>query len=790
MEWWNNVVKRLYNSIVCNKITSAITVLLLIAYYFSLPEKMFDVPYATVIESEDGRLLSAKIAADGQWRFPMRDSLPYKFEKCITQFEDEYFYYHFGFNPVSIYRAFKQNIKAKKNVRGGSTITQQVIRIFRRNKARDYKEKIIELVLSTRLEFRDSKKEILQLYAAHAPFGGNVIGLEMASWRYFGVSPAQLSWAEAATLAVLPNSPTLIYPGKNQTAFIQKRNRLLKKLLDKKIIDETTYQSALAEPPPAKPYALPNEAPHLLLHIAKTQEGKRIHTTVNYALQTRMNQLAKYYHHHYAQSEINNLAILVIDVATRNIVSYVGNAPTDIYHQKDVDIITAPRSTGSILKPLLYGAMLDDGMILPNTLVPDIPTQIGGYSPANFNQTFDGAVPASKALSRSLNIPAVLMLQRYGVNRFHHLLQQYQLKNINQPAEHYGLSLILGGAESNLWDICKTYANLASTLNYFCANKSLYRKNEFAELNYDADTKVSFGNEQQEQNFISAAAVWHTFNAMKEANRPEEDEAWEFYDSSIKLAWKTGTSFGNRDAWAVGTTSRYVVGVWVGNASGEGRPSLTGVGSAAPVLFDAFRALPRADWFATPFSELQAVQVCTKSGMLANEYCTFESQLVSNNYNKTAQCPYHRQIFLDRSEQYRVTSECEQVSNMISKRWFVLPPVMEWYYKPNHVDYQPLPPFREDCKTGVHNVMDFIYPKEKEKIVLAKSFEEKLQPVVIKVAHSDKKAILYWYMDESYSGTTSIIHEKEILCATGNHRITVVDENGNEISRTLNVVAE
>lgn len=406
----------------------------------------------------------------------------------------------------------------------------------------------------------------------------------------------------------------------------------------------------------------------------------------------------------------------------------------------------------------------------------------------NFNQTFDGAVPASKALSRSLNIPAVLLLQRYGVNRFHHLLQQYELRNINKPAEHYGLSLILGGAESNLWDICKTYANMASTLNFFCANKSLYRTKEFSDLNVNADEKKDFGNVQKEKNIISASAIWHTFNAMQNANRPEEDEAWEFYDSSIKLAWKTGTSFGNRDAWAVGTTPKYVVGVWVGNASGEGRPSLIGVESAAPVLFDAFRALPQADWFATSFSELQSADICTQSGMVANENCPTTSELVSNNYNRTAQCPYHRLVFLDSTEQFRVTSNCEKIEKMVQKSWFVLPPVMEWYYKSNHIDYRPLPSFRADCTTDAQSPMDFIYPKENEKIVLAKNFAEKLQPVVLKVAHSNNKATLYWYVDERYVGSTNIIHEKEILCATGEHRITVVDENGSEISRNITVV--
>lgn len=786
----HNIAFRIRFFLLRNKIKTIIALVLLIGYYFALPKKIFDTPYTTVIESKEGRLLAAKIAADGQWRFPMQDTVPYKFEQCLLYFEDEYFYYHWGFNPVSVYHAIRQNINAGKNVRGGSTLTQQVIRISRKNKKRSYGEKFWELILATRLEFRHSKRDIINLYAAHAPFGGNVVGLEMASWRYFGVSPAQLSWAEAATLAVLPNAPALIYPGKNQIELIQKRNRLLKKLYTEKIIDQATYQLAIIEPAPDKPYPLPNDAPHLLLHLAKTNEGQRIRTTVDYALQNRLNQLATYYHNHYRQSEINNLAILVVDVATRNIIGYVGNSPTDVYHQKDVDIITAPRSTGSILKPLLYGAMLDDGMLLPNTLIPDIPTQIGGYSPMNFKQTFDGAVPASMALSRSLNIPAVLMLQRYGVNRFHHLLQQYQIRHINQPAEHYGLSLILGGAEASLWDMCKTYANLSGTLNYFTSHQSLYRELEFSDLNVDAKSKINFGKNKKEKNWISAAAIWHTFNAMKNANRPEEDEAWEFYDSSIELAWKTGTSFGNRDAWAIGTNPRYVVGVWVGNASGEGRPSLTGVGSAAPILFDVFRALPRGGWFATPFSELQSVAICAQSGMLANENCPTVSAQLSLNYNKTAQCPYHRLIFLDSTLQYRVSSECEQVCNMKQKSWFVLPPVMEWYYKPNHIDYQPLPPYRDDCKTTLSNAMDFIYPKENERIVLAKSFDEKLQPMVIKVAHSNKKAVLFWYVDDSYIGTTAIFHEKEINCPTGSHRITVVDELGNEISRKIEVVRE
>src|SRR5690606_18903873 len=304
-------------------------------------------------------------------------------------------------------------------IRGGSTLTQQVIRLSRGNKKRTYSEKFIEVILATRLELRYSKEKILALYASHAPFGSNVVGLEMASWRYFGIKPHQLSWAEAATLAILPNAPSLIYPGKNQQQLIDKRNKLLKKLNNQGIIDKLTYELAIAEPPPPKPFDLPQHAPHLVEKIVRQDKGKRIRTTLNLEIQNRINEIAATYYHQYKQNEIYNLAILVVEVDSRNVVAYVGNSPTDVGHKKDVDIIHAPRSTGSILKPLLYASMLDEGYILPHSLVADVPTQISGYAPQNFSNTYDGAVTASRALSRSLNIPAVLMLQDYGVYNFY-----------------------------------------------------------------------------------------------------------------------------------------------------------------------------------------------------------------------------------------------------------------------------------------------------------------------------------------------------------------------------------
>jgi penicillin-binding protein 1C len=784
------VLQRIIDTIKRNKIKSSIVFLLLIIYYFSLPRTLFQEPYSTVIESQEGELLGAKISRDGQWRFPEQDSVPEKFKQCIIYFEDEHFKYHPGFNPVAMYNAMKQNSKAGKVVRGGSTLTQQVIRMSRKGQKRTYFEKIIELILATRLELRHSKEKILELYAAHAPFGSNVVGLEMASWRYFGVQSHQLSWAESATLAVLPNAPSLIYPGKNQQKLLKKRNTLLLKLKNENIIDAQTYELAIDEPLPQKPYDLPQIATHLLQRVAKNQEGTRLKTTIDIALQNRVNQLAKYYYNQYKQNEVNNLAILVIDVQNRNVMSYVGNSPSDENHQKDVDIIDAPRSTGSILKPLLYAAMLDDGEILPNTLVADIPTQISGYTPQNFNLTFDGAVPAHRALSRSLNIPAVLMLQDYGVNKFYEELQRFKLRDISKSPDHYGLSLILGGAESNLWDLCRTYAGLSSTVNYFNAHNGKYRTNEFTELNYAHDVTPDFGLESKQKTILGAGAIWQTYNAMEEVNRPEGDEAWKFYDSSLKIAWKTGTSFGNRDAWAIGTNSRYVVGVWVGNATGEGRPTLTGVTSAAPILFDVFNLLPRKKWFATPLLDLEAVEVCQLSGYLAQTDCPKIKQYVPLKGKTTSICPYHKTIHVDASGKYQVNSSCENVENIVTKKWFVLPPVMEWYYKNQHIEYLPLPPYRSDCAGALTATMDFIYPKTNNKIYLTKNFNSEIQPVILKIAHTNRETEVFWYVDNVYKGSTKTFHEMPITPSEGFHYITVVDESGYEIRKKIEIVRE
>lgn len=771
-----------------HKIKLIIAVIFLTVYYFSLPKQLFNKPTSTVIESTEGELLGAKIANDGQWRFPQNNSVPEKFKQCVIQFEDAYFYKHPGFNPVSIVKALTANFKSKKVKRGGSTLTQQVIRMSRENPKRTYFEKLKEIILATRLEFRYSKEKILSLYASNAPFGGNVVGLDIASWRYFGRFPNELSWAESATLAVLPNAPSLIYPGKNQQLLFEKRNRLLKKLFNEKIIDKLTYKLAVLEELPQKPYSILQIAPHLLQQVAKTNQGKRIRTSVKKELQKHVNTIVKTHYNKLSQNQINNIAVLILDVKTRKVLAYVGNSPTTKDHQKDVDIINKPRSTGSILKPFLYAAMLDAGDMLPNTLVADIPTKIGSYHPQNFNKEYDGVVKASEALSRSLNVPSVRMLQSFGLDRFHHYLKELKLKDIKYNANHYGLSLILGGAESNLWDLCKSYASMASTINHYDDTQGKYYKNEFLEPSYLDNFIPDFGAISVEKTIFDAGSIYLTYEALTNVSRPIEDQNWETFSSSKKIAWKTGTSFGFRDAWAIGITKDFVVGVWVGNADGEGRPGLVGVSTAAPIMFDVFNELPQTNWFEKPFDELVQVKICKQSGYRASENCNnIENILVQKSGLKTKPCPYHFRIHLDRSEQFQVNASCEPLTNIIHRNYFVLPPLMEYYYRKKNPFYKKLPRFRIDCLNENFQKMDFVYPEKNSVFYTTKNFNGKINNLVLKVIHSESSAKVFWYIDEKFFGVTENIHEIEISPKKGKYTITVVDGMGFELHRELEI---
>jgi len=788
--------QRIKHWAVKRKLRLGIIAVLLVLYYFLLPKKLFTAPTSFVIEDSKGELMSAAIATDGQWRFPADKLVPDKFAKCIVAYEDKRFYYHWGLDPVAMSRAIKQNLTGGKVVSGASTITMQVIRLSR-NKPRTFWQKLVETVLATRLEFAYSKKEILGLYAGNAPYGGNVVGLEAASWRYFGRKPDQLSWAETATLAVLPNSPALIHPGRNRQVLMDKRNALLAKLWRNGTIDSATCALSSVEPLPDKPHTLPQLAPHLLdrFRLDYTRQhlngSTRVKTSLDGDLQRNVNEILYRHHIQLKANGINNAAALVLDVETGHALSYVGNVynPDNPELESYVDIIHAPRSPGSTLKPLLYTGLLSDGLLLPNTLLPDVPTQIAGYTPMNFDKEYDGAVPASKALARSLNIPAVRMLQQYRAERFLVLLKNLGISTMNKPAGHYGLSMILGGGETTLWELSGVYASMARTLLHMEQYNGKYDADDYHAPGYRIDETIKSKHAPAKHGILDAGAIWYAFQAMEEVMRPGEEFIWEHFSSSKRIAWKTGTSFGFRDGWAIGVTPQHVVAVWVGNADGEGRPGLTGVSTAAPIMFDIFRVLNTVSAFDAPAGKLQKIVVCHLSGHRAGEFCTEKDTLaVPAAGLRSAVCPYHQLIHLDATGQFRVTADCESPQLMQHKPWFVLPPAMEHFYKSSH-SYIPLPPYKPGCNMAEQGrSMELIYPRPQARIFVPVEIDGSLGQTIFKATHRNQSAHIFWHIDNEFVGTTSDFHQMQLRPKPGKHTLTLVDDEGEQIQQEFEIL--
>lgn len=749
------------------------------------PMPGFKAPLSTVVEARDGSLLGARIAEDGQWRFPPASTVPDKFEKALLTFEDRHFYYHPGINPVSLVKALRDNIKAGRIVRGGSTITMQVARLSRGSRQRTYGEKIIEMLQALKLEIFRSKRHILKMYVANAPFGGNSVGLDAASWRYLGKSPGDITWAEASALAILPNAPSLVYPGRNQEILLKRRNELLGKLLERRFIDSLTYTLSLDEPLPGIPKQLPSLAPHITDQFFIQNRGERVRTTIDQALQEMTVDIVNAHQKELSGNFIYNCAALIIDVPSGDVLAYAGNSTNDgmASHGGNVDIIRSLRSTGSILKPLLYAGLQGSGEILPNTLVADIPTRFPGFTPENFDKSYSGAVPAGEALSQSLNIPAVGMLRRYSVERFLELLKKTGFTTFNMDADHYGLSIILGGGETSLWELGGVYASLSRVLGRYNSEHSYVAGDYHPPVITQKASSKEDGAEEDNPP-LSAASIWLTYEALRKVNRPETEAGWQYFASAPELAWKTGTSFGFRDAWAVGTTPDYVIAVWAGNADGEGRPGLTGITAAAPILFDLAGIMKKTEWFEPPYDEMTTVKVCRNSGYRAGPDCPVAEEIMACfNGLRSAACPYHRIIHLNRTETLQVTSGCVPQSEIINKPWFILPPAMEYFYRQKHPEYDPVPPVMKGCGPDKNqSVMEFIYPTPGIKIYIPRDQAGNRTRVVAEAVHRDRSKKIFWHLDEKYLGTTRYIHQAEIFADPGEHMLTLVDEDGNSIS--------
>jgi penicillin-binding protein 1C len=776
-----------------------------VAWWRMLPEPLLATPRSYVLEARDGTLLSARIAADGQWRFPSADAVPRKFRRALLVYEDKRFEHHLGVDPLAVARAVKLNVSAGRIVSGGSTLTMQLSKWVRDARGeRSYRAKFLDVLLAFRLEWRYGKGELLALYAANAPYGGNVVGLDAASWRYFARPPERLSWSEAATLAVLPNNPSLVHVSRNRARLRDKRDQLLHRLAAAGDLTALDLELALAEPLVAEPHPLPDLAPHLLETLRQQYPDRhRLRTTLDARLQANATQQVGEHSALLARQQVHNAAAIVIDNVTFEVLAYVGNSggqekgdrsilgkidlspfSSPLPRGHAVDIIRRPRSTGSILKPLLYAAMLEDGTLTPRMLLPDVPTHYDGFAPENFDRQYRGAVRADEALAHSLNVPAVRMLKVYGVARFADLLRNAGMTTLTRPADDYGLTLILGGAEGTLWEISAMYASLAA----------MARSGE-------AETAPRFrapqvlreaGTRARDETPIGPGSAWLTLATLLEVPRPGEEGAWRNFASSRAIAWKTGTSFGLRDGWAVGTTSRYTIGVWVGNASGEGRPGLTGSAMAAPLMFGLFNAVPSSAWFERPTYALRAIEVCENDGYLAKDDCATERAWVPRTSHFDLLSPHNIRVHLDTTNR-RVDSACESPGNMRHASWFVLPPAEEYYFRRAHAAYRPLPALRADCggsdRPGGRATLAVLYPDANARVLIPRELDGVRGRTVFEAVHRRREATIYWHLDDRYLGETHTFHQQSLDIDPGEHILTLVDDRGERVARRFSVLA-
>lgn len=726
----------------------------------------FSENYSFVVYDKHGTLLNAQVSADEQWRFPQIEAVPQIYSDCAILYEDKNFYFHFGIDTLAVLRAVYVNLTQRRIVSGASTLTMQVARIGEKNKKRTFKQKLKEGVLSLLIEIAYRKSDILDLYANNAPYGGNVVGISAASRRYFSRSQAHLSIAESATLSVLPNEPALVRPGANAPVLTAKRDFVLRLLLREHRISDDEYSLAVLEPVPTAPQPLPNWVSHYA-HFLKSRFGKNFaEVDIDIKLQQRAMEIMETASLEASRSSVYNACALILENGTGNVLAYVGNTGVTVKNRplenEAVDIVQARRSSGSLLKPFLYAASLDSSIILPAQLLPDTPTQFGSFVPQNNTHSFLGAVRADEALTKSLNVPFVHLLSEYSVENFLHLLRKMHFTTFTKDAEYYGLPLILGGGEVTLFEAVYAYRNLALTA---------FEKN---------DSEFP----------ISAAACRITFDALLNGVRPNEEKSWSYFSSSKHIAWKTGTSYGNKDAWSIGCTPDYTVGVWFGNASGVGRPEITSSVLAAPAMFKLFELLPNS--VVPPRNELlyTRVKVCKHSGYAASPYCD-ETEFVE--IPKAAlidgACPFCKPVALSADGTHRITDTGTATESPQVKNFFTLPPAQEYYYSQAHADYRKLPP---KLDTGKSSSGDFqlIFPKNYSTIYIPTDLDGKPGAFVAKAAYLEKNKPLFWFLDKDFLVTTQDIHEVKISATYGKHQLTIVDTDGNEQSLIFFVLSE
>ena len=767
--------------------TCAVAALLLFpALYASipLPAPLFAPDYSTLVTDRNGELLRAFLNRNQQWCFPPQPDLaiPDKLQKAILHFEDRRFYDHVGVDPFSLLRGLYQNAVSGKIVSGASTITMQVARLMQ-PKERTYFNKGLEILQALKIERRYTKEQILRFYLDHAPYGGNIIGYQAACLKYFRKRPEQLTWGEAATLAVLPNAPGLVSPTADRKSLEEKRNRLLHRLRDAGFIDAQTCSLSTLEPTPSGARPFPMYAPHLARYLKDRQDPGRhqIATTLDGNLQRHLQELVERHLHYLRHRGIRNGAALLVETASGKVRAYVGSQGFfDAAAQGQVDGVRARRSSGSLLKPFLYALSMDAGLILPQTRIEDIPTHYGAFAPNNADEKFSGLATVHESLVRSLNVPAVRLLHTYGVYPFYQFLKEAGLTTLFRPADDYGLPLIIGGAEVSLWDMAALFRGLATG-------------GRFYPLQYLEDSSATEGGNAPPP-LISPGASYLTLEMLRDLQRPGAEYYWRQYQDHWPLAWKTGTSYGQRDAWAVGVNPEWVIAVWLGNFSGEGNPDLMGARTAGPLLFDIFNTVPKdqkKNWFARPDDQLASLLTCLDTGFPSGPHCPHQAAVSMPRHMKPLKiCPYHKTTYLSGDGTQQVCSLCWEPGNFKPVRQLLYPAAVAQYLRGRGQQVHTALAHKADCPVQPEShPLQITYPDENAHLQIGRDFYGDWQQVVLRAAHTDRYRNLYWYLDEHFLGTTRDKHVQAAELSQGWHLLEVVDGRGHRDRTRFHVSA-
>lgn len=751
-------------------------VLAVFGAYLLLPlgDQQLKEDYSQVILSSDDSFLRVYLNKEEQYLLPesLQDSIPENLKHAVLTFEDQHFYRHPGVNPLALARAVYLNIKHGRIVSGGSTVTMQVSRMIL-EQPRTYWNKFREVMLALKLEVHWSKEEILANYLNHAPYGSNVRGYIAAAYRFFGKKPTQLTWAEAALLAVLPNAPGFIFPSSHQAQLKEKRDELLLKLKLKNIITEEEYELSLLEKIPNEIIPFPLYAPHLGDRIHQESDLDLVRTTIDLEIQHETSFFVQQHAARMAQLGIRNVSALVVNNQTGGVAAYVGSQDYhDLEKNGRVDGIVAWRSSGSILKPLLYALAIDEGHILPQTLIQDVPSYYNSFSPSNASEKFSGVAPASEALIHSLNIPAVRLLYAYGIPKFYYQLKDAGVSSLFRSPEAYGLPLILGGAEVTAWDMAKLYRGLANG-------------GVFQDIHYLQGAERTF-----KRQVVSRGSTLLVLEELKELIRPGHEFYWKKYSSQRPVAWKTGTSYGHKDAWAVGTTPRWTVVVWVGNFDGESNKGIAGMQSAGPLLFNIFKVLPggRADWFTPKQTDYVKVETCQHTGFYAGRNCPDVVEVDAPKRMKPLKvCPYHHKYHIEND--YAVCSRCWN-GNQQARYQLTFTPTINYYLKQNGNLVSQIPPHNPLCQASQEqDVLEIIYPLDNANIFVPKDFNGEYQLLVAKVASQFPERELFWFLDDELIGSTTKKGTFPLQLKKGMHELTVVDVKGNRDKVRFSAIA-